>query len=128
MSNKYSNSPLVTVTRLTNNKTNGRTHKIDTITIHCIVGQWTAKQGVDYFANTSRQASCNYVVGKDGSVGLCVEEKNRSWCSSNKANDMRAVTIEVASDTKHPYAVTDKAYNKLTFTHNRLHKILIFFH
>lgn len=108
-----SNSPLVTYTRITSNKTSPRRSKIDTITIHCIVGQWTAKQGCDYFATTDREASCNYVVGKDGSIGLCVEEKDRSWCSSNGANDHRAITIEVASDTKHPYAVTDKAYEAL---------------
>lgn len=109
----YSNSPLVTYTNITSNKTSPRNHAIDTITIHCIVGQWTAKQGCDYFASTTRQASCNYVVGKDGSIGLCVDEKDRSWCSSNAANDHRAITIETASDTTHPYAVTEAAYNAL---------------
>lgn len=108
-----SNSPLVTYTRITKNKTSPRNQKIDTITIHCIVGQWTAQQGCDYFATTDRQCSANYVVGKDGSIGLSVEEKDRSWCSSSRANDSRAVTIEVASDTKHPYAVTDQAYEAL---------------
>ena len=44
---------------------------------------------------------------------MYVEEKDRSWCSSNAANDHRAITIEVASDTKHPYAVNDKAYAAL---------------
>ena len=77
------------------------------------MGQWTEKQGCDYFANPSIQASANYVVGKDGTIGLCVEEANRSWCSSNAANDHRAITIEVASDTTAPYAVTDKAYAAL---------------
>ena len=107
------NSPLVTYTNISNKKTSPRNHKIDTITIHCYVGQVTAKQGCDMFANTTRKASCNYVVGKDGSIGLCVEEKDRSWCSSNAANDNRAITIEVASDTVAPYAVTDAALNAL---------------
>lgn len=107
------NSSLVDYKNITKNRTSPRNHAIDTITIHCIVGQWTAKQGCDYFANTARDASCNYVVGKDGSIGLCVEEKDRSWCSSNRDNDHRAVTIEVASDTKHPYTVTDKALSAL---------------
>lgn len=106
----YTNSGLAVYKKLTGNCTKPRTHAIDTITIHCIVGQWTAKQGCDYFAGTDRQCSSNYVVGKDGSIGLSVEEANRSWCSSNAANDNRAVTIEVASDTVHPYAVTEKAY------------------
>lgn len=109
----YTNSPLVTYKRITNNKTSPRNHAIDTITIHCIVGQLTAKQGCDYFATTDRECSANYVVGKDGSIGLSVEEKDRSWCSSSSSNDHRAITIEVASDTAHPYAVTDEAYNAL---------------
>ena len=108
-----SNSALATYTRITKNKTSPRNHAIDTITIHCIVGQWTAKQGCDYFATTDRQCSANYVVGKDGSIGLSVDEKDRSWCSSNGTNDNRAITIEVASDTAHPYAVTAKAYAAL---------------
>lgn len=108
-----SNSSLVTYTKISPNKTSPRNHVIDTITVHCFVGQVTAKRGCEVFQNKSRQASCNYVVGNDGSIGLCVEEKDRSWCSSNKANDMRAITFEVASDTKHPYAVTDKTLNAL---------------
>lgn len=105
-----SNSPLVTYKNLTKNHSGKRTHKIDTITIHCYVGQVTAKQGCDYFATTTRQVSANYVVGHDGSIGLSVDEANRSWCSSNAANDQRAITIEVACETKHPYAITNKAY------------------
>lgn len=109
----YTNSGLVTYTKISPNKTSPRNHSIDTITIHCIVGQWTAKQGCDFFASSSRQASCNYVVGKDGSIGLCVEEKDRSWCSSSASNDHRAITIEVASDTYEPYKVTDAALKAL---------------
>lgn len=109
----FTNSPLVSYTRISPNKTPNRNHAIDTVTIHCIVGQWTAKQGCDYFATTNRQCSANYVVGKDGSIGLSVEEKDRSWCSSSASNDNRAITIEVASDTTHPYKVTDAAYQSL---------------
>lgn len=108
-----SNSSLTTYTRISKNKNSPRNHAIDTITIHCIVGQWTAKQGCDYFATTDRQCSANYVVGKNGSIGLSVDEKDRSWCSSSGANDHRAITIEVASDTTHPYKVTDAAFAAL---------------
>ena len=108
-----SNSPLVTYTNITAHKNSPRNHAIDTITIHCIVGQWTAKQGCDYFATTDRECSANYIVGKDGSIGLSVDEADRSWCTSSRENDNRAVTIEVASDTEHPYAVTDAAYAAL---------------
>lgn len=117
-----SNSPLATYTNITKNKTSPRNHAIDTITIHCFVGQVTAQRGCDYFATTDRQYSSNYVVGHDGSIGLSVDEKDRSWCSggtltvngiSGSTNDHRAVTIEVASETEHPYKVTDAAYKAL---------------
>lgn len=109
----YTNSPLVGVTLLSPNHSGKRTHTIDTITIHCVVGQCSAKRIGEIFQPTSRQASSNYGIGYDGEIGLYVEEKNRSWCSSNAANDQRAITIEVASDTTEPYAVNDKAYTAL---------------
>ena len=120
----FTNSSLATVRMISPNRTPNRNHAIDTITIHCFVGQVTAKRGCEVFQPSSRKASCNYVVGYAGSIGLCVEEKARSWCSggtdkkgnpirvngiSGSSNDYQAVTIEVASDTKHPYAITDKA-------------------
>lgn len=110
---EMSNSPLVSYTQLSPNHSGKRTHSIDTITIHCFVGQVNAKRGCEVFMPKSKQASCNYVVGCDGSIGLCVEEKNKSWCSSSNSNDQRAITIEVASDSKHPYAVRDAAYSAL---------------
>lgn len=105
-----SNSPLVSYTRISPNKTSPRNHKIDTITIHCVVGQLSVEALGAGFATTKRNASSNYGVGSDGRIGMYVEEKDRSWCSSNKANDHRAITIEVASDNTYPYAVNDKAY------------------
>lgn len=108
-----SNSPLVNYTKISPNKSSPRNHKIDTVTIHCVVGQCSVETLGNVFAPTSRQASSNYGIGYDGRIGMYVEEKDRSWCSSNAANDNRAVTIEVASDTKEPYAVTDKAYAAL---------------
>ena len=111
------NSSLVTYTKISPNRTSPRNHKIDTVTIHCAVGQFTAKQllNLSRFVNPDPQwgASCNYAVGHDGSIGLGVEEKDRSWCSSNGPNDHRAITIEVASDKTHPYKVTDAAYKAL---------------
>ena len=109
-----SNSNLVSYTKISPNKNSPRNHAIDRITIHCFVGQVTAKRGCEVFQPTSKQASCNYVVGYDGSIGLCVDEGDRSWCSSSSANDNRAVTIETASETVHPYKVTDKAYSALS--------------
>lgn len=109
----YTNSPLTSVTLLSPNHSGQRTHAIDTITIHCVVGQCTAKRIGEVFQPTSRQASSNYGIGYDGEIGLYVEEKNRSWCSSSNTNDQRAITIEVASDTSEPYAVTSAAYSAL---------------
>lgn len=109
----FTNSPLATVKVLSPNHSGQRTHEIDTITIHCVVGQCTAKRIGEIFLPESRQASSNYGIGYDGEIGLYVEEKNRSWCTSSRSNDQRAITIEVASDTTEPYAVTDKAYAAL---------------
>lgn len=106
----YTNSSLVNYTRLSPNHSGKRNHAIDTITIHCVVGQCSVETLGSIFANSSREASSNYGVGYDGRIGLYVEERNRSWCSSSSVNDNRAVTIEVASDTYDPYRVNDEAY------------------
>lgn len=108
-----SNSKLISYTKISPNRTSPRNHKIDTVTIHCVVGQCSVETLGNIFTPTSRQASCNYGIGADGRIGMYCEEKDRSWCSSNAANDNRAITIEVASDTKHPYAVNAKAYAAL---------------
>lgn len=109
----YTNSPLVKYTKLSPNHSGQRNHEIDTITIHCVVGQCSVETLGEIFAPVSRQASCNYGIGSDGRIGLYCEEKNRSWCSSSASNDHRAITIEVASDTTHPYAVKDVVYAAL---------------
>lgn len=106
----YTNSPLANYTCLSPNHSGQRTHTIDRITPHMVVGQCTVEALGNVFLPVSRQASSNYGVGYDGRVGLYVEEKNRSWCSSSGANDQRAITIEIASDTSYPYALTDAAY------------------
>ena len=109
----YTNSSLISYTNLSPNHSGQRTHSIDRITPHCVVGQLTAESICGCFTSPSREASCNYGIGKDGKIALCVEEKNRSWCSSSSANDQRAVTIECASDLNAPYAMTTAVYNSL---------------
>ena len=108
-----SNSPLVCYTKLSPNHSGQRTHTIDRITPHCVVGQLSCESICGCFTRTARQASCNYGIGTDGRVSLCVEEKNRSWCSSSSANDQRAVTIECSSDKTEPYAMNDAVYQSL---------------
>ena len=123
-----SNSSLVDYIKISPNKTSPRNHVIDTITIHCVVGQLSVETIGNIFAPSSAQASSNYGVGFDGRIGMYVEEKDRSWCTggidrngnairvngiSGKDNDHRAITIEVACDPTHPYTVNDKAYKAL---------------
>lgn len=106
-------SSLVDYTLLSPNHSGKRTHTIDRITPHCFVGQVTAERGAEVFLPSSRGASCNYVIAKDGRIALVVDEDNRSWCSSSNANDQQAITIECASDTTYPYTFNDACYNKL---------------
>lgn len=112
------NSNYVDVTLLSNQHSGDRTHEVDRITPHVFVGFVTAQRGLEVFKQYEaerKQSSCNYVIGKDGDVGLCVEEKYRSWCSSSAANDQRAITIECASRNVEPYDLTDATYNKLIY-------------
>lgn len=54
----FTNSSLATVRMISPNRTPNRNHVIDTITIHCFVGQVTAKRGCEVFQPSSRKASC----------------------------------------------------------------------
>lgn len=108
---KYTNSPLVSYTKISPNKSSPRNHIIDTITIHMVVGQASVETLGEIFENPERNASSNYGVGFDGKIGMYCEERDRSWCSGSSINDNRAITIEVASDTVEPFAVRDVAYN-----------------
>lgn len=110
------NSSLVDFMLISPNSNNPRNHQIDTITIHHMAVNWTVEQCGASFHNVSRQASSNYGIDSYGRVGLYVEEKNRSWCSSSPSNDNRAITIEVANDQPSDaggWHVSDAAMRKL---------------
>ena len=109
----YTNSPLVSYTKLSPNNSGTRPRSIDRITPHCIVGQMSVESAGEWFSHSSTQASCNYAIGADGRISLIVPESQRSWCSSSRENDQRAVTIECASDRTDPYAFRDVVYEKL---------------
>lgn len=109
----YTNSSLVVYTKISPNHSGERTHSIDRISPHCVVGQCSAESLGSLFADPARQASSNYGIDKDGRVGMYCPESNRSWCTSSRENDQRAITIECASDTTHPYAMYDAVYNTL---------------
>ena len=109
-----SNSSLISCTVLSPNHSGKRTMPIDRISIHCMAGNLSVESCGSLFAKSSRQASSNYGIGSDGRIGLYVDEANRSWCTSSRANDQRAVTIEVANTVAaHPWPVSDKAYAAL---------------
>lgn len=109
---KMSNSSLVNCTVYSPNHSGKRTHSIDTLTPHCVVGQLTA-EAIGACFPKGKEASCNYGIGKDGRVCLIVDECNRSWCSSSNSNDQRAITIECASNKTSPYAMNNTVYEKL---------------
>ena len=110
-----SNSSLISYSKISPNKSAPRNHKIDTISIHCMAGNLTIESCGNLFAKSSTKASSNYGIGSDGRIGMYVEEKDRSWCTSNSANDNRAITIEVANDSGADtgWHVSDKAMESL---------------
>lgn len=106
----YSNSKLVSYTKLSPNYNKRLGKVIKKITIHHMAGNLSVEKCGDLFANRKRQASSNYGVGTDGRIAMYVEEKNRSWCSSSADNDYQAITIEVANCAGEPnWEVSDKA-------------------
>lgn len=110
---QFTNSGLICKTKWSPNHSGLRTNNIERITPHCFVGQVTVDRALDEFVYKSKGASANYVIAKDGKIGLCVSERNRAWTSSSKDNDNRAITIECASELKKPYAFTDLCYKSL---------------
>ena len=108
-----SNSSLVNYTKLSPNHSGKRTHAIDRITPHCVVGQCSVEN--------AGQCLCPYVPSgilqlwhrrRRACAAVC-RRGQPSWCTSSNATDQRAVTIECASDTTAPYAFKDVVYQKL---------------
>lgn len=104
-------SPLVSYYVKSPNYDPRGSHTVKGFAIHCFPGQITVKRGVDAFSYP-RDASANYVVGYDGKIGCAVDDENRSWCTSTDL-DYDLITIEMATDSTHPYAVNDQAYEGL---------------
>lgn len=104
-----SNSELISYTAISPNKTSPRNHIIDTIAIHCMAGHLSLESCGDLFSRSSTQASSNYGIDDNGKIAMYVEEKDRSWCTSSRNVDNRAITIEVASDSFGDCKVTDAA-------------------
>lgn len=107
-----SNSALICYSKISPNRNSPRKGTIKGIAIHCMAGQLSVETCGNVFAPSSRGASSNYGIGPDGRIGMYVEERDRAWTTSTSL-DNYCVTIEVASDPRAPYAVTDAAYESL---------------
>ena len=112
-----SNSSLVNVTipAHQNNYTVGRSGKnIEIITIHHMAGILTAEECGKLFQNETRNASSHYGIGKDGEVGLYVDEENTAYTNGDFDSNSIAVTIETSnSEASGDYPVSDEVLNVL---------------
>ena len=95
----YTNSPLVVHTRLSPNNSGKRTHSIDRITPHCVVGQCTAEGLGEWFSERATQASSNYGIDKNGRVGreLTKAEYLRLLEASKKNEQLNLVIQTICS-------------------------------
>lgn len=98
-----------------NNYQKGRSdYKICKITPHHMAGILTAERCGELFQNPKRIASANYGIGNDGTIICYVDEDNRAYTSSNKANDCQAITIEVSNcERGGQWKISDAAWNSL---------------
>ena len=109
-----SNSSLVSYTQISPN-TYGKRGTPTKITIHHMAVVNASLQAIgNAFAKKSRKACSNYGIDSKGNVALYLGEDYAPITSSNKANDMVAVTIEVSNCKGAPnWEVSDAAYKKL---------------
>lgn len=111
-------SSLAKYIKLSPNCSKPRKNNIDTISIHVFDGNLPIERMISigrFTVYSTKNASCNYCIDSQGKIGCVVDEDNRSWCTSSKSNDNRAITIEVANDggSNTGYHVTDEAINSL---------------
>ena len=106
-------SQLVSYEKYSPNISSPRNHEIDTISIHTMAGNLSIETCGNLFANPEYECSAQYGIGSDGRIAQYVAESDRSWCTSSRSNDHRAITIEVASYESDTYACTDEAMESL---------------
>jgi len=88
--------------------------KISEITIHHMAGVLTAEECGRLFENPDRLSSTHYGVGKNGEIGLYVDEKNTAYANGNFNSNLRSVTIETSnSSVGGDYPVSDKVLAEL---------------
>lgn len=111
-----SNSSLVNVTVwcAEGNYTHGRSGRnIEMVALHHMAGVLSAEQCGRIFQQAGRGASANYGIGKDGEVGLYVDEYNTAWANANWDSNCKSVSIELSnSSASGNYPVSDVVLNK----------------
>lgn len=104
-------SPLCAFWYTSPNRSSREDRPVSRITVHHTAGICSTIGLLRMFHDPARRASANYVIGNTGSVGGCVPEEDRSWCSNSRDNDTRAITIEVSNDVNsEPWSVSDAAW------------------
>lgn len=79
---------------------------------HVIVGRMSLQEAYNYFHGTNN-ASANYIIDWFGNIWCIIPEEFAAWTTSNMTVDKNHITVEIASDPKHPYAISDAAYAAL---------------
>ena len=91
---------------------NGQT--IQMITIHHMSGVLSAEECGAIFQDETRIASSHYGVGKDGRIGLYVDEENTAYTNGDLDANYKAVTIETSnSEASGNYPVSDEVLSAL---------------
>lgn len=95
-------------------KSSPRDRAITKITIHHMAGTMSAIECAKYHYNSDIDASANYYIGNAGDICAGVTEERRAWTSSNRDNDMAAITIEVSNSEGAPdWKISPEAYKSL---------------
>ena len=95
-------------------KSSPRDRAITKITIHHMAGTMSAIECAKYHYNSDVDASANYYIGNAGDICAGVTEERRAWTSSNRDNDMAAITIEVSNSGGAPeWKISPEAYKSL---------------
>lgn len=110
----FTNSPLVSYTRMSPYKNSPRNQPITKIIIHHMAGVASVESFGEIVTRPGRNMSANYAIGNDGRIGLYCDEEDRCWCSSSAWADNRGIAIEVSnSKVGEPWPISKKAWDSM---------------
>lgn len=113
MSN-FTNSPLISYTRLSPHRNSPRNQPITKLTIHHNAGNMSLAALGEFLSRPATRAGYNYGIASNGDIGLFVNERDRCWGSSSAANDNQAIVIGVANSTGAPnWEISQAAFESL---------------